>query len=87
MSEDLKSEIQRLISESLSSSFIGRKLTIEDAQSATALYKRQIEHMGCTNVSVTASVDDASQDINIEASFTPPPSPIEISFTVENKNG
>ena len=85
--ELLRVEIQRLITESLTSPFIGRKLTVEDAASAAALCKRQIEHMGCTNVSVTASVDDASQDINIEASFTPPPSPIEISFTVENKNG
>lgn len=85
--EQLKAEIQRLMTESLSSPFIGRTLTVEDAESAAALYKRQIEHMGCTDVSVTAVVDEGSRDISIEARFTPPPAPIEITFTVENKNG
>jgi len=85
--EALRAEIQKLNSDSLTSPFIGRKLTVEDAETAAALYKRQIEHMGCTNVSVKAALDETSGDIMIEASFTPPPAPIQLSFTVENKNG
>lgn len=86
MSKDLREEIQRLITESLSSPFIGRKLTAVDAASAVALYKRQIERLGCTDVTVSAAlVEDGG--IAIEARFTPPPAPIEITFTVETKNG
>jgi hypothetical protein len=87
MSENLKAEIQRLISDSLSSPFIGRKVTEADAESVAALYKRQIEHMGCTDVTVTVKSWGPWDQIDIEVRFTPPPSPIEISFTVENKNG
>jgi hypothetical protein len=87
MSENLKDQIQRLISDSLKSPFIGRKLTEEDAQYAAALYKRQIEHLGCTDVEVTVKLWGYMDGIDIEARFTPPPSPVKISFTVENKNG
>ena len=87
--ETLKAEIQKLVTDSLKSPFIGQQspfigkqnFTLETLANVSELYKRQIEHLGCTNVKVTATLNDGNVDI--EARFTPPPAPIVIEFTVE----
>jgi len=93
MSEDvekLKAEIQRMIGDSLSSPFIGRKLTQEDADSAAALYKRQIERLVGLEEGVTVKAVIDPQDpwiIHVEARW-PVREWVEVSFIVEeNKNG
>jgi len=81
--ESLKAEIQKLVTDSLKSPFIGhQEFTSSSLAGVSALYQRQIEHLGCTNVRVTAVIDPDG-DVNIEAEFTPPPSPIVIEFTVK----
>lgn len=81
--ESLKAEIQKLVTDSLKSPFIGfQDFTPNTLAGVSELYKRQIEHLGCTNVKVTATLA-SDGGVNIEARFTPPPAPIEISFTVE----
>jgi hypothetical protein len=81
--ESLKAEIQKLVTDSLKSPFIGNQhFTHESLAGVSALYQRQIEHLGCTNVKVTA-VLASDGGVNIEASFTPPPAPIVIQFTIE----
>jgi hypothetical protein len=83
--ESLKAEIQKLVTDLLKSPFIGhQEFTTVSLAGVSDLYKRQIEHLGCTNVKVTAILA-SNGDVNIEAQFTPPPTPIEISFTVEPK--
>ena len=88
MSEELRDSVKRLISDSLKST-VGQKLdyTKVDLTSVCDLYKRQIEHLGCTNVKVTAGLQDSHDTIDIYASFTPPPSPIVIEFTVQTVMG
>jgi hypothetical protein len=81
--ESLKAEIQKLITDSLKSPFIGKQnFTTASLAGVSELYKRQIEHLGCTNVTVTATLA-SDGGVNIEARFTPPPAPIVISFTIE----
>jgi len=83
--ESLKAEIQKLVTDSLKSPFIGhQEFTTASLAGVSELYKRQIEHLGCTNVKVTATLAPDG-GVNIQAQFTPPPAPIEISFTVEPK--
>jgi hypothetical protein len=80
--ESLKAEIQKLVTDSLKSPFIGNQsFTPTSLSGVSELYKRQIEHLGCTNVTVTATLNGA--DVDIEARFTPPPAPIVIEFTVK----
>lgn len=81
--EVMQYEIQRIITDSLKSPFGKPDYKLIDLAEVSALYKRQVEHLGCTDVRVTA--DFLHDAIEVTVRFTPPPSPITISFTVEEK--
>jgi len=83
--ESLRDIVKRLITDSLGSPIGKLDYTKVDLTSVCDMYKRQIERLGCTNVTVTASLQDSHDTIDIYASFTPPPSPIFIEFTVQTK--
>jgi hypothetical protein len=81
--ESLKAAIQNLVTDSLKSPFIGNQsFTAASIAGVSELYKRQIEHMGCTHVSVKTTLNPDG-GVTVEAQFTPPVSPIDISFVVE----
>jgi hypothetical protein len=83
--ETLRAEVQRLITDSLANHVGKVDYTTINFMDAAALYKRQIERLGCTNVSVTAGLNDTHDSIDVECHFTPPPAPIFIEFTVQTK--
>jgi len=81
--EDIKSEVKRLVRSSLESPFVGRQLTSADLDSACDLYKRQLESLGMRDVKVKAlPAYPDPRIIELEVRFTPPPVPIEMTFTV-----
>jgi hypothetical protein len=76
-------EIQRLVTDALKNPFGKPDYKFVNLEEVSALFKRQIERLGCTDVKIAATLNHDA--IDIEARFTPPPSPIVISFTVEPK--
>jgi len=83
--EFLRDHIQRLMRESLQKNIEDLDYKKVDLTSVCDLYKQQVERMGCTNVSVTAKLQDMHDAIDLEVRFTPPPAPIFIEFSVQTK--
>ncbi|GEM_PF-5118231 len=79
--EVMQAEIQRAFTEAIKNPIGDYRLI--DPEEIAASYKRQYEQMGCTDVKITATFNHDA--IDIEARFTPSPSPIVIEFTVEPK--
>jgi hypothetical protein len=82
--ETFKETVTRLIKTSLENPFIGRPLVFADVLGATDYYRRQIELLGGTDVTVTATLNH--DDIVVEARFTPPPEPVTVTLEL-NKFG
>lgn len=87
--EAVRAEVQRLIKEGLNE-YVGRKLTEANVAAIATACKATMQRLGCANVAV--EVHPEGSVVNIEVSFTPPPSPSDIaawpkrfSITVENE--
>ncbi len=83
--ELLREHIRRLVTQSLGTNIAKLDYSKVDLTSVCDLYKRQIERLGCTNVSVKASLQDTHDTVDLEVRFTPPPAPIFIEFSVVTK--